>query len=224
MKREFLTTKDGSVTIHLPDWNEQYHSKHGAINEAKHVFIESGFRYLISSEENQMDRIAIMEIGFGTGLNAFLTYLNAEKHRVETHYTGVDAFPVIASEITQLNYPELLSTTSEVFGKLHQTQWESPEVISEFFTLTKRKQLFSEIKDKEGYHLIYFDAFGARVQPELWTESIFKAMYEALKIDGILVTYSAKGSVRRAMQTVGFNVERLPGPPGKRHMLRAVKL
>ena len=188
MKREFLTTKDGSVTIHLPDWNEQYHSKHGAINEAKHVCVESGFRYLISSEENQMDRIAIMEIGFGTGLNAFLTYLNAEKYRVETRYTGVDAFPVIASEITQLNYPELLSTTSEVFGKLHQTPWESPEVISRFFTLTKRKQLFSKIKDKEEYHLIYFDAFGARVQPELWTESIFKAMYEALKIDGILVT------------------------------------
>lgn len=224
MKREFLTTKDGSVTIHLPDWNEQYHSKHGAIIEAKHVFIENGFRYLISSEKNRSDSIAILEIGFGTGLNAFLTSLNAEKNGVKIHYTGVDAYPVIASEIAQLNYPELLAVSSEVFEKLHQTPWDSPEVISEFFILTKRKQLFSDIKDKEKYHLIYFDAFGARVQPELWTESIFKAMYEALKSDGILVTYSAKGSVRRAMQAVGFTIERLPGPPGKRHMLRAAKM
>jgi tRNA U34 5-methylaminomethyl-2-thiouridine-forming methyltransferase MnmC len=224
MKREFLTTKDGSVTIHLPDWNEQYHSKHGAINEAKHVFIESGFRYFISSEEKQPDNITILEIGFGTGLNAFLSFLNAEKYRVKIHYTGADAFPVIASEITQLNYPELLNASSEVFEKLHQTPWGSPEIISEYFTITKRKQLFSDIKDKEKYHLIYFDAFGARVQPELWTESIFKAMYEALKFNGVLVTYSAKGSVRRTMQAVGFTVERLPGPPGKRHMLRAVKL
>ncbi len=224
MKREFLTTKDGSVTIHLPAWNEQYHSKHGAIIEAKHVFIESGFRYLISSEENRLDSIAILEIGFGTGLNAFLTSLNAEKNGVKIHYTGVDAYPVVASEIAQLNYPKLLYASSEVFEKLHQTPWESPEVISEFFILTKRKQLFSEIKDKEKYHLIYFDAFGARVQPELWTESIFKAMYAALKFEGVLVTYSAKGSVRRIMQAIGFTVERLPGPPGKRHMLRAVKV
>ena len=157
-------------------------------------------------------------------MNAFLTFLNAEKHKIKIHYTGLDAYPVVTSEIAQLNYPELLSASSEVFKKLHHTPWESPEVISEFFTLTKRKQLFSNIKEKEKYHLIYFDAFGARVQPELWTESIFKAMYEALKFDGVLVTYSAKGSVRRAMQTIGFKVERLPGPPGKRHMLRAVKL
>jgi len=224
MKREFLTTKDGSVTIHLPDWNEQYHSKHGAINEAKHVFIESGFRYFISSEEKQPDNITILEIGFGTGLNAFLTLLNAEKQEIKTEYTGIDAYPVVASEIRRLNYSKLLLASSEVFEKLHQTPWGSPEIISEYFTLTKRKQLFSDINDKEKYHLIYFDAFGARVQPELWTESIFKAMFGALKFNGVLVTYSAKGSVRRAMQAVGFTVERLPGPPGKRHMLRAVKL
>ena len=149
--------------------------------------------------------------------------MNAEKHGVKIHYTGVDAFPVIASEFTQLNYPELLAASSEVFKKLHLTPWGAPEIISKYFTLTKRKQFFSDIKAKEKYHLIYFDAFGARVQPELWTESIFKAMYEALKFNGVLVTYSAKGSVRRAMQTVGFTVERLSGPPGKRHMLRAVK-
>ena len=223
MKREFLTTQDGSVTIHLPDWNEQYHSIHGAINEANHVFLKHGLEFFITSEANVARPIAILEIGFGTGLNAFLTSLFAEANGHSIHYTGVEAYPVEASEIRQLNYSELQNTTSEAFTQLHDSPWEIPVTISETFTLTKRKQFFSEIKDKEAFHIIYFDAFGARVQPELWTEAIFKAMYEALLPNGVLVTYSAKGSVRRAMQAVGFTVERLPGPPGKREMLRAIK-
>ena len=223
MKREFLTTQDGSVTIHLPDWNEQYHSIHGAINEAKHVFLKHGLEFFITSEENIAHSIAILEIGFGTGLNAFLTSLFAEENGRSINYTGVEAYPVETSEIQQLNYSELLNTPVATFTQLHDGPWEVTNVISEKFTLTKRKQFFSEIKDKEAFHIIYFDAFGARVQPELWTEAIFRAMYEALLPKGVLVTYSAKGSVRRAMQAVGFTVERLPGPPGKREMLRAIK-
>ena len=223
MKREFLITQDGSVTIHLPDWNEQYHSKHGAINEAKHVFLKHGLEYFIASEEKETRPIAILEIGFGTGLNAFLTSLFAKENERAIHYTGVEAYPVESSEIQQLNYSELLNSSSEVFSQLHESEWETPTELSETFRLTKRNQFFSEIKDKEAFHIIYFDAFGARVQPELWTEEIFKIMYDALLPKGVLVTYSAKGSVRRAMQTVGFTVERLPGPPGKREMLRAIK-
>lgn len=221
MKREFLKTGDGSMTIHIPEWNEQYHSKHGAINEALHVFIQAGLQHFINTSLSK--EVNILEIGFGTGLNAFLTQLFSEKEQIKIEYTGVEAYPILLSEIKELNYPKLLQTPDEVFEKLHQAPWEILTQISENFKLKKRKQFFSEIDDYEAFHLIYFDAFGARVQPELWTEAIFEKMYCALKTDGILATYAAKGSVRRAMESVGFKVERLPGPPGKREMLRAVR-
>ncbi|MFT7627287.1 MAG: tRNA U34 5-methylaminomethyl-2-thiouridine-forming methyltransferase MnmC [Ulvibacter sp.] len=221
MKRELLTTGDGSLTIHLPEWNEQYHSKHGAIAEAVHVFIKTGLTHWIS--ENDSCEVSVLEIGFGTGLNAFLTSLEAAKKNLQINYSGIEAYPVSETEIDQLNYASLLDVSQRDFLKLHKACWESPSEINQNFILTKRKQLFSEIKDIEHYNIVYFDAFGARVQPELWTESIFELMFKALKPGGVLVTYSAKGSVRRAMQAVGFLVERMPGPPGKREMLRATK-
>ncbi len=219
MKREIIITSDGSSTIHLPEWDEQYHSKHGAIQEAKHVFIKSGLS--LFSNKN----ISILEIGFGTGLNSFITFLEAPKFNLEVDYVGVEAYPVAPEEIKKLNYVSELDaiTFENTFDQMHQQQWEIKKEIATNFTLTKRKQFFNEINDVNSFDLIYFDAFGARVQPELWTESIFKKMFNALNIGGILVTYSAKGSVRRAMQSVGFVVERLPGPPGKREMLRATK-
>jgi tRNA U34 5-methylaminomethyl-2-thiouridine-forming methyltransferase MnmC len=222
LKREFLTTGDGSITIHLPDWNEQYHSKHGAIVEAVHVFIKTGLAHW--TNENDSNKVSILEIGFGTGLNAFLTSLEATKKNLQVHYTGIEAYPISDEEIKQLNYASLLDASEEAFLKLHQSNWGISSEISQNFTLMKREQLFSEIKDATLYNVIYFDAFGARVQPELWTEAIFELMFEALKPKGVLVTYAAKGSVRRAMQAVGFVVERLPGPPGKREMLRATKV
>ena len=221
MKREILLTDDGSVTIHLPEWNEQYHSKHGAITEAIHVFIETGLEHWI--HKNSKHEISILEIGFGTGLNAFLTSLEATKKDLQINYSGIEAYPISEEEIEQLNYAALLDASEEDFLKLHQSNWGASSEISQNFILTKRKQFFSEIKDADFYNVIYFDAFGARVQPELWTEAIFELMFNALKPNGVLVTYSAKGSVRRAMQAVGFVVERLPGPPGKREMLRATK-
>ncbi|MBW2936511.1 tRNA (5-methylaminomethyl-2-thiouridine)(34)-methyltransferase MnmD [Aureisphaera sp. CAU 1614] len=221
MKREFLTTGDGSITIHIPEWNEQYHSKHGAINEALHVFIQAGLRHFLIS--SQSIEVQILEIGFGTGLNAFLTQLFSEKEQINIEYTGVEAYPVLFSDIEKLNYQKLLESSEMIFEKLHQVPWEKPTQISENFTLKKRKQFFSEIDDVDAYNLIYFDAFGARVQPELWTEAIFEKMYRALMPEGVLVTYAAKGSVRRAMEAVGFKVERLPGPPGKREMLRSIR-
>lgn len=221
MKREFITTGDGSVTIHLPEWNEQYHSKHGALAEAKHVFIQAGLHHWLKNNPKEM--VSILEIGFGTGLNAFLTLLEASDMKLRIDYAGVEAFPIKASEIEKLNYPKILSASESDFLKLHEAPWELPSEIHPNFNLLKQKKLFSEIKDIAAYTIIYFDAFGARVQPDLWTEEIFKNMFIALKSRGVLVTYSAKGSVRRAMQAVGFTVERLPGPPRKREMLRAVK-
>lgn len=216
MKREIIITSDGSTTIHLPDWNEQYHSKHGAIQEAYHVFIKSGLEIV------EKDEVAILEIGFGTGLNCFITFLETQK---KIDYVGVEAYPVAEEEVDKLNYVAELKAENQqnIFDKIHAVSWEEKHQITTNFNLTKREQFFKDIEDKDTFDLVYFDAFGARVQPELWTEEIFKKMYDALLPNGILVTYAAKGSVRRAMQAVGFSVERLPGPPGKREMLRATK-
>lgn len=222
MKREILNTGDGSTTIHLPEWNEQYHSKHGAIQEAAHVFIDMGLKKVL---EKNLPTISILEIGFGTGLNALVTWQEIKDINVSIRYRGVEAFPVSFEEVEKLNFPTLLEDpgAGEVFKLLHTLEWERPSQVTPAFSLEKQKKFFAEITDIDLYDLIYFDAFGARVQPELWTEEIFEIMLKALKPGGLLVTYAAKGSVRRAMQTVGFLVERLPGPPGKREMLRATK-
>lgn len=220
MKREIITTADGSKTISLPEWNEQYHSKFGAINEAYHVFIKNGLDKTKLAEE-----IRILEIGFGTGLNCFITFLEAKKNNLNIEYTGVEAYPVDFNEIEKLNYVVELNAEDDryVFNKMHTLSNDKKNLLTQDFSFIKKNMFFEDIKDSNLYHLIYFDAFGARVQPELWTLKIFKKMYRALKQNGILVTYSAKGSVRRAMQEAGFDVERLPGPPGKREMLRATK-
>jgi len=225
LKRKIIITSDGSTTIHLPEWDEQYHSKHGAIQEAIHVFIESGFYFFL--EKNKIENASILEIGFGTGLNAFLTSLEAVEKKLVIDYFGVEAYPVEIEEIKQLNYVDEVETPisnkKALFNKIHSIEWEKKTKINSNFSLTKQQLFFKEINEVDKFDIVYFDAFGARVQPELWTEEIFEKMYKALKQNGVLVTYSSKGSVRRAMQTVGFEVEKIPGPPGKREMLRAVK-
>ncbi|WP_298536454.1 tRNA (5-methylaminomethyl-2-thiouridine)(34)-methyltransferase MnmD [uncultured Algibacter sp.] len=227
MKREIIITSDGSSTIHIPEWNEQYHSKHGAIQEAYHVFIKNGLEFFYNAKFcDSHAMVSILEIGFGTGLNTLITLLEAEKFKLTIDYVGVEAYPISSNEVEQLNYVNELSVENldSLFKSLHENTWEVQHAITNQFFLTKQKKFFNEIADSEKYHIIFFDAFGARVQPELWTEAIFLLMYKSLKNNGVLVTYSAKGSVRRAMQSVGFTVERLPGPPGKREMLRATKL
>jgi len=222
LKRKIITTADGSKTIHIEDWNEQYHSKHGAIQEAQHVFIKEGLHHY--SANNKSTSVDILEIGFGTGLNAFLTLLEADNIKSKINYVGVEAYPVSMDDINQLNYVELISAENEtVFNKLNTVSWEKEHEITSKFKLQKRQQFFSEIKENNHFNLIYFDAFGARVQPELWSKSIFETMYKALKPNGVLVTYAAIGEVKRNMKALGFMVERLKGPPGKRHMLRATK-
>ena len=222
MKRSVITTSDGSKTIQIEDWNEQYHSIHGAIQESKHVFIKKGLHHFI--DLHKVNSLKIIEIGFGTGLNAFITNLEAVTHNLQIQYEGIEAYPVLQNELSQLNYSKLLAPDQQsIFDKMHGVSWENPHPITTHFTLTKRQQFFSKLEDVSSFDLVYFDAFGARVQPDLWTETIFKRMFRALKSQGVLVTYAAKGSVRRAMQAVGFVVERLEGPPGKREMLRATK-
>lgn len=221
MKRTLLKTGDGSYTLHIPEWDEQYHSKHGAIAEALHVFIKEGLYHW--SAKNAATEVSILEIGFGTGLNAFLTFLETEKSIFKIDYTGVEAYPLSLTEIQKLNYSLLLNASEEIFLQLHKVTWEERTVISKKFKLTKQNKLFTEINAENSFNLIYFDAFGIRVQPELWTEAIFQKMYNSLKQKGVLVTYAANGNARRAMQAVGFSVERLPGPPGKKEMLRGTK-
>ena len=219
MKREILQTLDGSTTIHLPDWNESYHSKHGAIQEAYHVFIQNGLNTFNGQP------VSILEMGFGTGLNAFITFLESKKSNQKINYHGIEAYPISTNEISQMNYVSELNATSEttIFDHIHECDWQTAIEISYLFTLTKRQQFFEQIEDKDKFDLIYFDAFGYRVQPELWSTEIFRKMYKALKSNGTLVTYAARGVVKRSLIEVGFTVEKLPGPPGKREMFRAKK-
>lgn len=219
MEREIIRTKDGSTTIHIKDWDECYHSKHGAIQEAQHVFIKNG----LALYQNQS--VSILEIGFGTGLNAFITYLESKKLNLDIDYVGVEAYPVSISELSAMNYVSELNADDKnaIFNLFHESNWEEKVVIDPFFSLTKRQQFFEEINDFEQFDLIYFDAFGYRVQPDLWSTSIFEKMYTALRPGGKLVTYAARGVVKRSMIEVGFTVEKLPGPPGKREMFRATK-
>lgn len=220
MKRKVIITSDGSKTIHIAEWDESYHSKHGAIQEANHVFLNMGLHHLINSKD--FNEINILEMGFGTGLNALLTAIEAQKNKIKVNYKGIEAYPVPKDELILLNYSKT-EVEKKLFKKIHEVSWEKENQLSAYFNLTKRQSYFQDIDEKSKFNLIYFDAFGARVQPELWTEQIFKLMFIALEKKGILVTYSAKGSVRRAMRSVGFKVEKLPGPPGKREMLRATK-
>lgn len=219
MKREILRTNDGSTTIHLPEWDECYHSKHGAIQEAQHVFIKNGLSLFPNKS------VAILEIGFGTGLNAFITFLEAKKMNQTIEYVGVEGYPVVPDEVLAMNYVAELNAENQqvIFEKMHESNWEEKIVLNPNFSLTKRKQFFDEITDLEQFDLIYFDAFGYRVQPELWSTAIFEKMYKALKKQGFLVTYAARGVVKRSMIEVGFTVEKLAGPPGKREMFRARK-
>lgn len=218
LKREIIQTNDGSTTIHLPEWDESYHSKHGAIQEAYHVFIKNGLALF------EAKPISVLEIGFGTGLNCFITYLESKKNNQTIDYVGVDAYPIAMDEAMQMNYPnEIDASQSTIFKQLHECYWEQQHALLDTFTLTKRKQFFQDIQDIAAFDLIYFDAFGFRVQPELWSEALFAAMFKALKPNGVLVTYACRTAIKNAMFSAGFSVEKLPGAPGKREMLRATK-
>lgn len=218
LKREIIITNDGSTSIYLPECNESYHSKHGAIQEAYHVFIKNGLSLF------ETKPIAVLEIGFGTGLNAFITFVEAKKVNQYINYTALEAYPIVLEEALQMNYAsEIDSGQTDLYQQLHECLWEQENTLSDNFKLTKRKQFFQDFKDENTFDLIYFDAFGFRVQPELWSDEIFESMFKALKPKGVLVTYACRTIIMKSMLSAGFSVEKLSGPPGKREMLRATK-
>ncbi len=215
-----MTTGDGSKTIHMPELNEQYHSKHGALQEALHVFIDMGLKPLLESQKDA-STLNISEFGFGTGLNTMLTAQLPTETTI--NYTGIEAFPVTVEELEAMNYGELLNDP-DLFQTIHKANWEQWNPITGNFQLLKHQSKFEDLQGKGDQDLIYFDAFGPRTQPELWTVDIFEICHSMLKTGGFLTTYCAQGQARRNMITAGFEVERLPGPPGKREMLRARKV
>jgi tRNA U34 5-methylaminomethyl-2-thiouridine-forming methyltransferase MnmC len=217
------TTNDGSHTLFLPALNEHYHSTHGAIQESELVFIQNGLRYMPAD----LHEINLLEVGFGTGLNALLAVLEAKKQRRRINYVAVEPSPVSADIIEKLNFPVLIGSPEAAgyFHKIHKAGWEYPSFLSDYFIISKLKAKLEDVRLSDArFHLVFFDAFGPDLQPELWTEEIFSRVYQCLAPGGILVTYSCKGSVKRALKAAGFAIEKLPGPAGKREVLRATKL
>jgi len=216
-------TEDGSNTLVHPKFNAHYHSVFGAIQESNHVFIDSGLKF--QQPNLQDNRCRILEVGFGSGLNAFNALISSEELSLNIDYVGVEQYPISLETVSQLNFPTAFKRKDlqSTFNKMHDVEWEKPVTISENFTLEKRQQDIFNLKDENDYDLIFYDAFGPGAQSELWTAPIFQILFKSLKDQGVLVTYCAQGAARRAMQSVGFTVQRCPGPPSKRHMLRAVK-
>lgn len=224
MERHLQITADGSHTIAIPGLQLTYHSMHGAIQESMHVFIRSGLHALPGTHP----LLRIFEMGFGTGLNALLTLQQAVMQRQQIYYETVELYPLSTAEAQPLNYNILLNTSpgANLLADLHSAPWERDVPIDPFFTLHKKQlALFQYLENplQEPFHLIYFDAFDPAAQPELWTKPVFEQLFARLHIGGLLLTYCSKGIVRRAMQAAGFIVEKLPGPPGKREIVRARK-
>lgn len=220
LNRSIIITEDGSSSLYVPSLNEAYHSIHGAIQESEHIFIAAGLNAEIFSS---MKNIKIFEVGFGTGLNALLTIIYA-KNRIINYHT-IELYPLQEFEWKQLNYSVLEKKNKQIFYDLHQSPWEIITNITDSFTLLKNNIAMQNISLSENeYDLVYFDAFSPDSQPEMWSESVFLTIFKAMKSGGILMTYSTKGIVKRTLQNVGFKIEKLAGPPGKREILRAYKL
>ena len=216
-------TEDGSHTVTVPSMNVTYHSKHGAIQESMHVFVNSGLNYFI--EHTNSETINIFEMGFGTGLNALLSLQFAIQHNQNIAYKTVELYPLSIEEAIHLNYTGLINKDlKESFYTMHDCDWNKVVELHPLFSFQKIQAGLREFELMQKFHVIYFDAFDPTAQPELWTESIFKKMLDLLFTNGILVTYCSKGIVRRAMQAAGFKTEKLAGPPGKREIVRAVKI
>lgn len=212
-------TADGSYTLFVPEMDEHYHSVKGALTESEHIFINMGLKHTTIAEPH------ILEIGFGTGLNAFLTLLEAERNQRKIHYTTLEKYPLNAEVLQQLNYPEIIAPeTAELYYKMHHVTWNVPVAITPYFTLQKIETDYTTFSFQQKYDIIYFDAFAPEKQPEMWSQQLFDNLYQTLNPGGVLTTYCAKGVVRRMLQSAGFTVERLPGPPGgKREILRGNK-
>lgn len=216
-----IDTEDGSHSLYSEQFNVTYHSKFGAIQETRHVFINAGLHHKAEGKKE----LSVLDIGFGTGLNAFMTLLEGEKLDLKINYTGVEAFPIGVEMAQKFNYADLLECPdkAETFLQLHQSNWGEEVKYTEHFTGTKLNVKFQELDFDNKFDVIYFDAFAPQSQPELWTTEVFGIMKKSLVLNGVLVTYCAKGDVKRILKGLGFEIEKLLGPPGKREMTRATK-
>lgn len=221
-EKRLVTTSDGSHSIYLPSLNEQYHSTHGALQESQHVFIDHGYAL---AQPLPPRRLRLLEVGFGTGLNALLTWVRAERERLPVSYTTLEAYPLPPEFAERLNYPSRINApgVDAVFAALHDGSWGVPKSFGTYFTFLKLHIRLQDFQPNAFFDLIYYDAFSPNVQPELWTREIFDGLSHRLPDGGLLLTYCAKGQVKRNLRAAGFIVEELPGPPGKREITRAYK-
>jgi tRNA U34 5-methylaminomethyl-2-thiouridine-forming methyltransferase MnmC len=223
--RIIQSTEDGSHTIAIPTMQITYHSKHGAMQESMHVFIKEGLHFVNENVYPSNQTIHVFEAGFGTGLNALLSLQYAVQRNRKLSYEMIEAFPLTIEEISQLNYTSLLTEDlKHSFIAMHECEWNQTIQLHALFALKKIKADLQQFETAQKFHVIFFDAFDSNTQPELWTENIFKKMFDMLYANGVLATYCSKGIVQRVMKAAGFKIEKLKGPPGKREIIRATKL
>ncbi|MFZ0281985.1 MAG: tRNA (5-methylaminomethyl-2-thiouridine)(34)-methyltransferase MnmD [Bacteroidales bacterium] len=216
---EIIKTGDGSDTLYVPELDEHYHSVNGAIRESEFIFIEAGFNSCLSNP------VRIFEAGFGTGLNVLLTAIRNLPERRQVYYTSIENFPLPEEIISALNYKDYVSPQGkQLFDTIHSCEWNTLVKIDEGFYLNKVRGDLESGFITGSFDLIYYDAFGPDKQPGMWSDEVIKKISEHTVKNGILVTYSAKGEVKRRLIKYGFEVSLLPGPPGKRQMIRAVKI
>ena len=212
-------SRDGSHTLMSQHFGETYHSSFGAVQESNHIFMDAALGFV----KGGLMRISVFEVGFGTGLNALLAYKYARDNHIEINYVAVEKYPVEMSVVEQLNYPSLLSLEKDLFLKMHGAKGKEV-LLSPFFNLTVIEAALQDYPMPEDFfNVVFFDAFSPESQPEMWKQSCFEKIYQSMQAGGVLTTYSSKGIVKRALKAVGFSIEKLPGPPGKREFVRAVK-
>lgn len=216
-------TADGSITFYIPEIDEHYHSTNGAVVEALHVYLKEALQRFV--ELNNPKEVRILEIGFGTGLNAFLTLLKSAELQIPIHYTTLELYPLAAEQVAQLNYAEQIDANSaNLFKALHAANWNESVAITPFFSIEKRQMDLVKEPLMGRFDVVYYDAFAPDKQPEMWSEAIYQKVADAVDKGGILTTYCAKGVVRRGFRDAGFEMERIPGPPGKREMIRGTRI
>jgi tRNA U34 5-methylaminomethyl-2-thiouridine-forming methyltransferase MnmC len=218
MNRRLIITADGSHTLEVEELNEHYHSTYGAINESQHVYINSGLLYA------RLKQINLLEIGFGTGLNAILSLIAGQKNKLIIHYHSLEKYSLEPDIIHKLNYPaHIPNQYKQLFKTIHEVSWNKQIEICTGFTLEKTTADILTCSLSKLYNVVYFDAFAPSKQPEIWCKEIFQKIYSAMHNNAVLTTYSATGRIRRQLQDIGFGVTLIPGPTGKREMIRAVK-